>query len=171
MDDLIYRVSDGAGGITFANGGKMHFWGLELEGRRYLTPKLYAMGSMTLQESEEDPGINPSLVPNRMGKFGLGYENEAMSIGLFYNYFSTPPSISGAARVNSVPGDIHWISANLNLDVTDWFDLKKRTATLTFRVENLLDEDVYHPEFNRRNINSLPWDSGLALYAGIRLRF
>ncbi len=170
MEDLISRVSSG-GGFTFANGGEMHFSGLEFEGKRYLNPKFYALGSITYQESEEDPGINPSLVPNTMGKFGLGYENEAMSVGLFYNYFSTPPSISGAAIVNPTPGDIHWLSANLNLDVTDWFDLRKGTATLTFRVENLLDEDVYHPEFNRRNINSLPGDSGLALYAGIRLRF
>lgn len=170
MENMIIRDTS-ISPPSYINGGEMDFWGLEFEGKHYLNTKLYALGSVTHQESEEGTRINPSPVPNTMGKLGFGYENEKLRMGIFYTYFSTPPSIPGASKVNPDPGDTHWISANLDIDVTDWFDLKRGAATLTFRVENLLDEDVYHPEFNRRNINSLPGDSGLALYAGIRLRF
>ena len=170
MEDMIIRNTSTAP-ISYMNGGEMDFSGMEFEGKHYLNSKLYALGSVTYQESEAETGIYPSPVPNTMGKLGLGYQNKKLMAGIFWTYFSTLPSISGTAKVNPDPGDVHWISANLDLDVTEFFDLKKGTATLTFRVENLLDEDVYHPEFNRRNINSLPANSGLALYGGMRLVF
>ena len=170
MEDMIIRDTS-VSPPSYMNGGEMDFWGLEFEGKHHLNPEMYMLGSITHQESEQDSGINPSTVPNTMGKLGLGYQNERMSIGVFYTYFSTPPSISGAANVNPVPDSIHWISANLNLDVTDWFDFDRGKATFMLSVKNLLDEDVHYPEFNRRNINSLPGLSGVAIYAGIRLEF
>ncbi len=170
MEDMIIRDTS-TSPISYMNGGEMDFSGVEFEGKHSLNSKVYALGSVTYQESEADAGINPSPVPNIMGKLGLGYQNKKLMTGIFWTYSSTPPSISGAAKANPDPGDVHWISANIDLDITDWFDFKRGTASLTFRAENLLDEDVYHPEFNRRNINSLPVDSGITLYGGMRLRF
>jgi outer membrane receptor protein involved in Fe transport len=168
MEEMIIRDTS-VSPPSYRNGGEADFWGIELEGKRHLGAKLYALGSVTHQESKEDSGINPSSVPNTMGKLGLGYDNEDVSAGIFYTYYSTPPSMPGASEVNPDPGDVHWITANVNLDITNSLNLDKGTAVLTFRVENLLDQDVDQPEFNRRNINSLPVETGIAFYAGMRL--
>ena len=170
MENMIIRDTS-VSPPTYKNGGEMDFWGLEFEGKHYLNKKLYVLGSVTHQESREDSGINPSTVPNTMGKLGFGYQNGPVSAGVFYSYFSRPPSISGASEVNPDPDSIHWITANLNYDLSNWFGVDRGEATLTFSVENLLDQDVHYPEFNRRNINSLPGASGLAVYAGLRYEF
>jgi len=36
---------------------------------------------------------------------------------------------------------------------------------------NLLDEEIYAPEINAGNVNSVPAKSGRALYAGVKARF
>ena len=59
----------------------------------------------------------------------------------------------------------------MNLEVTDWLSLPRGKAVVTFRIENVLHEEVHHPEFNRRKINSLPAEGDLALYAGMRFEF
>lgn len=168
MEDMIVRDTS-TNPPSYINGGEMDFWGLEFEGKHYLNANLYVLGSVTHQESEEDAGINPSVVPSAMGKLGLGYENERLSAGVFYTHFSTPPDIPGAAKVNSDPARVHLLSANFDIDVTQWLGLKQGRARLTVRAENLLDQEIHYPEFNRRNINSIPGNTGPMIYAGVRI--
>ncbi len=64
------------------------------------------------------------------------------------------------------------ISATLLIDPSHWMEIPKGRMQMEFRVENLLDEDIYVPEFNRGgNPNSLPDGPGLTLYGGITLNF
>jgi outer membrane receptor protein involved in Fe transport len=51
-------------------------------------------------------------------------------------------------------------------------DIPKGRANLQFRVENLLNEEIYVPEFNRGgNPNSLPDGPGRTFYAGMIMNF
>jgi hypothetical protein len=38
-------------------------------------------------------------------------------------------------------------------------------------VQNLLDDDIHRPEFNRNQINTLPAGGGIAFYGGIALEY
>ena len=49
--------------------------------------------------------------------------------------------------------------------------LAARPVSLQFLVQNLLNERIYHPEFARRNINSLPGDPGRTFYGGVSLEY
>ncbi len=167
----IVRVPNPGGGFTFTNGGDTELWGVELEGRYAFTPRLYALGSVTHQESKEAAGVRSNLAPNTMAKFGLGYHDKRWLFGLFYTFFKSPPGMPGAAEVNPSPEDVHWLSLNMNVELSDLLGMEPGSVALTARGENLLDQEVHHPEFNRRRINSLPAASGIAAYGGLRFNF
>jgi len=171
MEDLIIRTPLGGGQFTYANRGDMDFWGLEFEGNCYITPNFYTALSALYQANREDSGSTSSLVPDWMWKLGLGYEEDRISSGVFYSYFTNPPSTLSALNANPEPDDVHWVTANLNLDITDWFSFKGSNAQLTFGMDNVLNDKVIYPEFNRRRINSLPGAPGRTYFMGLRIQF
>lgn len=170
LEDLITRVSTG-GTPTYENGGVQRFWGIEFEGKKYFNNNLYLLGSFTYQDNKQSNDLVPSLVPSMMGKVGLGYDRAKLKMGLFYTYFSTPPKITSASQVNPDPKAVNWITANLNYDITEYLSLKKAQCELTLSIENLLDEDVDHPEYSRRRINSIPFARGMSIFGGVRILF
>jgi len=171
MKSLVTQVASG-GVINHENRGELDFWGLELEGKHYFCDNLYILGSLTHQDSHEDSGLNRVLIPNTMGKAGLGYQNKKMSAGIFYTYFSTPPAIEGLSDVNPDAESVHMVNINFNFDVTNLMNMQNGgKATLTFRIENLFDQSVHQPSFYRRRVNSVPTDPGIMLYGGLRIDF
>ncbi len=79
--------------------------------------------------------------------------------------------IKGAEDVNPDPESQNLISADLKIDIISWANVKPARTTLDFRVENLLDEELYFPEYGRRRINSLPAGEGRTFYAGVTMGF
>ena len=157
---------------TFTNGGKQKFQGIELELKRFLTPNWHILGSFMHQESKQTSDINPSVTPDDMFKFGTGYTWEWGSAGLFYTFFSKPPRLGTEVVVNPEPDAINLLSLNVQIDPSKWLDIPKGRTTLTFKVENLFDEDIYVPEFQRAgNPNSLPYGPGRTFYCGLKMRF
>lgn len=53
----------------------------------------------------------------------------------------------------------------------EYLEMQKGKASFTLSLENHLDEDVHHPEFNQWLINTLPGDSGFAVIAGLRVEY
>ena len=156
----------------FINGGQQRFKGIEFEGKHSLTQHWHMLGSFLHQESSETSDINPSVVPNDMLKFGTSYAWDWGSAALFYTFFGKPPRLDTEVVVNPEPDAINLLSLNVRIDPSKWLDIPRGDAILTFRVENLFDEEIYIPEFQRGgNPNSLPYDSGMAFYAGLELRF
>jgi outer membrane receptor for ferrienterochelin and colicins len=170
LKDLITRVSTG-GTPTYDNGGSQKFNGIEFEGKKYFNDNLHLLGSVTYQDSKQTNDLVPSLAPLIMGKVGLGYDRSKLKMGLFYTYFSNPPKIASASQVNPDPDAVNWITANLDYDITEYLSLKKAKCEVTLSIENLLDEEVDHPEFSRRNINSTPFARGMSIYGGVRILF
>jgi outer membrane receptor protein involved in Fe transport len=175
LDDLIIRVptpdpSDGNRQV-YANGGEMRFWGLELEGKYFMNDWLYLLGSLTYQSSDEDADTVSSLVPHFMFKLGAGYTWRTFKLGVFYDFYSDPRSISDADQVNPDPKAAHLLSAKLEWDASSWLGAPRDRVVLQLRGENLADQAVHHPEFTGRKINSLPRLSGAAVYGGVRVHF
>jgi outer membrane receptor protein involved in Fe transport len=175
LDDLIIRVptpdpNDG-NRQGFANGGEMEFWGLELEGKYFMNDSLYLLSSLTYQSSKEDEGTPYSVVPHVMFKLGAGYTWRTFKLGVFYNFYSDPKSISTALQVNPDPEAGHLLSAKLEWDASSWLNAPRDRIVLQLRGENLADQAIHHPEFTGRKINSLPRLPGVAVYGAVRCQF
>jgi len=157
---------------TFTNGGQQRFQGIELEAKRFLTPHWHMLGSFMHQENNQTSDIDYSVVPNDMFKFGTAYTWDWGSAALFYSFFSKPPRLATEVVVNPEPDAINLLSLNVRVDPSKWLDIPKGRSVLTFRVENLFDEDIYIPDFQRGgNPNSLPDGPGRTFYGGLTVYF
>jgi outer membrane receptor protein involved in Fe transport len=171
IDRLIVRDTS-VSPTSFKNGGEQQFQGVEFELKRFLTSRWHVLGSFMYQESDEDNDINPSTVPHDMLKIGTGYNWDWGTLGVFYSYFGAPPRLKTENVVNPKPDRLHLASINLTLDPSQRFGYEKERVLFTFRIENLFNEEIYVPEFNRSgNPNSLPDGPGTTFYAGMTYRF
>jgi outer membrane receptor for ferrienterochelin and colicins len=166
-------------GLTYLNGGKVEFHGVECEGKTRLGQDWEAQGSLLWQENEDGAGLdNVTYSPNWMAKAGISYRppQAGYSVGLFDSYFSDPTPIRAfnpaVLEANPQPGSYHLVTLNAE------FDLDKLipghlvpVATFTVFADNLLNENIYYPEYNRRNVNSLPVSLGRSIYGTLRIGF
>lgn len=171
IDRLIIRDTS-VSPTSFINGGTQRIHGIELETKRFLTNNWHILGSFTYQEGGQSPDINKSVVPHTMLKVGTDYTWDWGSVGLFYSFFSKPPRLASETVVNPEPGALNLLSLNLRIDPSRWLDIPKGRSALTFRVENLFNEQIYVPDFNRSgNPNSLPDGPGMTFYGGFEVHF
>jgi hypothetical protein len=64
------------------------------------------------------------------------------------------------------------LSLDVRYDLSRCLGLGDGTkAEIEFLVQNLLDDDVNHPEFSRRVINTLPADGGRSFYGGFAVEY
>ncbi len=172
IDKLIIYDATAVPDMSYINGGTQRFHGIEFEGKHYFTPNWHILGSFMHQENEADVGLNPSVVPENMLKAGMAYSWETGTASIFYTHFGEPPHISSPVVVNKEPEAINLVSANLDLDVSKYLGLKKGQSTLTLRMENMLDEEVYVPTLAYTGSpNSFPYGPGRTWYVGFKLRF
>jgi outer membrane receptor protein involved in Fe transport len=157
---------------SFKNGGSQDFEGIELEAKQYLTPHWQAIGSFTYQQSDQTADIRPSTVPPTMVKAGTAYTWDWGSAGVFCSYFSKPPRLATEVVRNPEPDAIRLLSLHVRIDPSRWLGTPKGRLFLILRGENLLNEEIYVPEFQRAgNPNSLPESRGATFYTGLTYTF
>ncbi|MBN1589536.1 MAG: TonB-dependent receptor [Pirellulales bacterium] len=161
---------------TYENLGGQVIQGIELEARAKLNQRLQFVGSTTWQENHKNGVYNATLVPNWMVKCGIVYETQShLKIGIFDSYFSAPESVTvvnpAAAIVNPVPGECHLLSLNTRFDVGRHLGWRRQTLEAQFLIQNLLNEEVWDPEFSRYRINSVPAGAGRTFYGGFTLAY
>lgn len=166
---------------SYMNAGTHRFWGIELEGKYFFTPNWYVLGSYMHQENRADENLNPTVVPRNMFKLGTAYTWAWGTASIFYTLFGKPPEIYypslpapfGSTLVaNPEPEDIHLVNLNVDLDLSKRLGLARGQSIFTFRVENLLDEDIYVPTFAYSGSpNSFPYNPGRTWYVGVKLQF
>ncbi len=157
---------------SYINGGTQRFKGIEFEIKRYLTSQWHVLGSFMNQDNEGDIGLNPTVVPENMLKVGTAYTWDSGSLGVFYTRFGKPPHIYHTPAVNPEPEDVDLISMNLQLDISKWLGLKEGQSYFTFKVENLLDDEIYVPTFAYAGSpNSFPYNAGRTFYFGFKVNF
>ncbi len=160
----------------YENLGTLEVQGVELEGRLKAT-RLQFVGSATWQENVNNAGVNDAThVPNWMVKAGPIYETPwGLTASVFDSYFSAPGSVAdinpAAAIVNPVPDDYHLMSFNSRLNLGQLMNQRSGPFEVQFLIQNLLDEDIWHPEFSRRRINSVKAQAGRTFYGGISMQF
>jgi outer membrane receptor protein involved in Fe transport len=158
---------------TYVNEGSMTLQGVELENEWQLTDRLRWIGSLTYQDNVRDGEHNTTGVPHWMAKMGLAYYNcNGLTVGLFDTFYGDQTVPAGAAVVNPAPDAYHLVSLNTTLDLDQYFHWHTGTSTrLQFLIQNLLDEDIHHVEFERELINSLPAGAGRTFYGGVAVSY
>ena len=171
ITDVIDRVSIGGGQFIFENVGTVDSQGVEIEGKTTFQDSWMFTGSGSYQHNENGDGKDATLAPSWMAKLGIIYRHKrGINVALYDSYFGDPTPIrevnDATLAVNPEPVSYQYLSANISLDLYKWLGTSDSPSmTLTFYGDNLLNENVYYPEFNRRRINSIPLYSGRALYA------
>lgn len=178
IEDIIGRISNPSGpGLLITNTGVQTFKGIEFEGNKELGGGWSLQGSANFQYGKDDTDLNnPTFYPNWMVKAGVLYKADQWSFGIFNSTFGDPEDIRSAdpsvLEVNPQAKGYSLLSANLNLDVNKFANLKNAPdIVFTLHGENLLDEDIHFPDFNRKNVNSFPADAGRTMFGRVTLRF
>jgi outer membrane receptor protein involved in Fe transport len=157
---------------SYQNGGTQKFKGLELEWKHYLTPQWHLLGSYLHQENQADAGLNPTVVPENLFKFGTAYEWPKGSVGLFLTHFGKPPQVDSPLNVNPKPKAVSLLSVHLQLDISEWLGMQNGRSMLMLKGENLLDDKEFAPTFAYTGTpNSFPYCAGRTFYAGVKMTF
>ena len=175
--NLVTRERAPDGVLDFINEGSLTSRGLELEGKWVPGDRFYLTGSYSWQTNENESGIEDfTFVPNHMARLGVSWKRgENTTISLYDSWSGKAGDVivrnPNRAAANPAADTHHLVSGSFQLDLDGLNAWRKVQATLTIRGYNLLDEDVYHPEFIGRRINTLPARSGTTLYADVTLKF
>jgi outer membrane receptor for ferrienterochelin and colicins len=171
LDQLI-NYDDSVSPMSYLNSGKQRFRGIEFEAKRFITPNWQVIGSFMHQENDRETRVNPTVVPKNMLKVGTAYNWNGGSLGCFLTHFGEPPQIYDSTIVNPKPKAVSLISMNLQLDVSKLLGLKKGQSNFIFKVENLLDDEIYVPSFAYLGTpNSFPYNAGRTWFAGLKIIF
>ncbi len=177
QQDLISRT--GALPQQIVNSGEVIYHGFELEGNLNMGHGFSFIGNISYQTNERNDGMDDvTYSPDWMVKTGLSYDSgHGYSLGIFNSYFaaSTLQNIDinpGTAIVNPSAESFNLLSTNLMLNLGKFLNNPSlSTITLSLYGDNLLDEDIYFPSINRRDVNTLPHHEGRGLYGTIRVDF
>ena len=175
IKDVIDRVNIG-GQFQFVNQGEISSQGIELEINARISQWVTIIASATHQENEDANGVDSSLAPSIMGKIGISYERFGYTYALFDNYFGAATSVSevnsSVLEVNPEPDAYHLMTFQFSMDVQKALGNKSLpNMALSIYIDNVLDENIYYPEINRKNINSIPTYSDRAFYANLAVKF
>jgi iron complex outermembrane receptor protein len=158
---------------TYINSGMMEFDGFELENDWEISDNWRCMGSTTYQRNIRNGVSDTTSAPNWMAKLGLGYRTDnGWNVGLFDSFFGDQTVPATSLPVNPDPQAYHLVSLNTTLDLDrrfGWHD--SRSMQLQFLIQNLLDEEIHHVEFERELINTLPAGPGRTYYGGFSLAY
>ncbi|MEC7702227.1 MAG: hypothetical protein VYC19_05685 [Pseudomonadota bacterium] len=92
-------------------------------------------------------------------------------VGVHASHFGDAGKVSDNI-VNTEADAYTFVSANFEMDVNKIFDIRNLPQmTFTLYGENLLDEDIYFPEHNRRTVNTFPLAGGRAVYGTLKVSF
>lgn len=168
--------------LTFLNGGKTEYKGVELEGKAYPNDRLEMQGSLTYQMGR-DPLTNVtdiSISPHLMFKLGASYEwDNGITLGVFNQHVSDMVRYNPARLPNRElhpkPKSTNMLTANLSVNLNEAFDLKDINmpeTTFSLYGDNLLDEDIYYATISGGAFaNTFPGYSGRAVYGRLSVKF
>jgi outer membrane receptor for ferrienterochelin and colicins len=158
----------------FINRGEFSAKGLEFELKYMPTSNLYFTGSSSYQTNLLNDSIKNTSTGAVTAKLGVSYNFDfGLSMGVFNIYNSKPPDVvwnnPNRQLVNPVPQAFNLLSANLNYNLSKVLKLNRAKIILNLRAENLLNEEIFNPEWYLSGINSIPGKPGRRIYFGVKI--
>ncbi len=172
MNDLIIKET-AAFPQTYTNqDGAVTLQGVEVAGKQYIGRAIFLTGSATFQESSTATETNLAPIANFGAKAGISYEmRDTFTIGLF-DIFQGPLSGKFDSELNPSPGSYNKLSLNFDLKLNKLFGLKTGPqSSFVAQFNNLLDKQIWIPNWEGNPKISMPYEEGRAIYLGLNVTF
>ncbi len=175
MDNLIIQDrSERFVRPTWANLGEVTIFGLECEGKYYITREWLIEGSILYQESKDKKHSegNAAPLPTFSAKGGLSYYGYGLTVSAFNSYWQALDT-RFTSKLNKTTGNFNML--NLNCTYNFNYLIKSRVIkelSIIFAADNLLDEEVWLPAWGLSDLSSrIPYNEGRTLYGGFKVTF
>jgi len=158
---------------TWDNLGEISIFGLECEGKYYLSREFMFEGSFLYQQSiDENCGAGRvSPVPDFSVKGGLGYKSDCgLTIGIF-NVFHQALHEKYSSTLNVTTGSYNMASLHCVYDLSRFLNNSLRELSIVLDIDNLLDEVVWLPAWGLVDGSTIPYNEGRTVYGGFRVSF
>lgn len=177
QQNLITRERAGDNVIDFINKGKLFGHGVEFETKVLISTRLIANVNYSYQKNRNDDGVNDfTPVPNHMVKGGISYDfKNGISLAIFNSYFGVAPDIINTSpdreAFNPPSGAYNLLSANISFSVPKVFKFKTYVHDIKFNLYgyNILNQNIHHPEFIGKAVNTIPGRSPIGIYGKLQL--
>jgi len=155
------------------NKGTLASQGIEIEAKTTAFNHFYLTTSMSMFDIQDGKSTG---MPQMMLKLGLVYDipKIGFQMSVFNSYFGKNEMIKTrflTANPKVTPYNFMTINLNWNLKKMYEGSKNKPDIILNLYANNVLDEQIYYPEYLRRVINSIQGRAGRAIYGGITFRF
>ncbi len=157
--------------IVYGNIGEIEHQGVVLEGKYYATRSLFLTGSALYQTNKDKEGNkNVAPIANFGAKAGISYKSEkGVTVSLF-NIYQGDLDKEYDTQVNPSPGAYNLMNLHCRFNVNKFFDFKlSQDLSLLLQVDNLLDKEIWLPNWGLINGNSMPVNQGRTIYFGMEV--
>ena len=171
-DAIVMAVSTTGGDSRYQNLGNATFHGFQADGKYYLGRNWFATGSAIYQTNRDGTG-NRNITPiaNFGAKAGLSYETKnSLTAGLFDVHQGSLPGYS--MTFNPRPGAYDLLSANLRYNLSRYLPANaKSSIAVVAHANNLLNKEVWLPNWNLLPPDSTLFNRGRVMYFGLEVTF
>ena len=127
----------------------------------------------------DNGSLDDGHVPNTMTKLGIAYHWKlGVDIGVFDSFYESPKLVNNGGGqnpthdVNPLLQFYNYVSANIVVQLNKVAHLQNFPETqIQLYATNLLDEQIYYPEYVYGTINSFPGRAGRAVYGAVKMKF
>jgi outer membrane receptor for ferrienterochelin and colicins len=153
------------------NGAEVEFMGFEFEGKYYISRDLFLTGSVLYQTNEDKDGEeNVTPIANLGFKAGIGYVSPKGLTASIFNIYQGDLDEKYDTQVNPSPGTYNLMNVYCKYNLNRLFNLSSvKELALFLQVDNLLDEEIWLPDWGLILGKSMPVNQGRAIYMGLNV--
>ncbi|MBN1576550.1 MAG: TonB-dependent receptor [Chitinispirillaceae bacterium] len=175
MKNLIFQERTGRWvKPTYENISEVSIFGLECEGKYYLTREFLFEGSMLYQQSnDENTGEdNVTPLPNFSAKGGLSYQADFGFTISAFNTFRQALDPKYDSELNTTTKHFNMTNLHCSYDLNKLFKWRAaQELSLVLNIDNLLDEEVWLPAWGLERGSTIPYNQGRTIYGGFKVAF
>lgn len=169
--DVIFQDRDNYAVATYDNIGEIEHQGVEFEGKYYATRSLFITGSALYQTNKDKDGNkNVTPIANFGAKAGISYKSEKGATLSLFNIYQGDLDKKYDTQVNPSPGAYNLMNLHCRLNMSKFFGWDiSQDLSLLLQVDNLLDKELWLPNWGLLPGNSIPVNQGRTIYFGMEV--
>jgi len=158
----------------YDNVGEVIIYGLELEGKVYLSDNIFASFSILYQQNKDTSDTkNVTPIPNFGFKSGLSYSSKnGLIISLFNIYQGSPDAIYNNG-LNPEARAYDLLNSFVSYNLQHLLNIQTvKELTIFIHLNNILNQEIWLPATGVTPLGyTLPFDQGFSFKAGLNLEF
>ena len=166
LTDIIYQDRSGKYELpTYDNIGEVEFQGIEVEAKYYLNQAFFLTGSILYQTNKDKAGVkNVTPIGNFGAKGGISYKsNKGLTLSLF-NIYQSALDPKFDTQFNPSPEAYHLMNLHGRLNLKRYLNYD---LSVLLQVDNLLNKEIWFPDWGLIIGKSMPVNQGRAIYLGL----